>query len=446
MSESNGIVDSQYLLDVMHSELQMTVGCTDPSAIGLACAAAASAYSCGNGTMQSMLGLVSSVTVEMDLNLYKNASAARIPGTGGKGILLAIAIGILLRDTSMGLRLFNNLPDGLVALAEEFIRQVPLQVSVNKNVQGISILARIRWKDTTETAALIQDRHDWIQWVSVNGEKTNCSTTDESQQAIKKQIQGEVSGGDILSVLVSRVGEIPLDALDLISQGFSMNLAAIGHGPDEVVCGSPDFALIQKARNGVSEATRARMTGKDIPVMACGGSGNHGLTFFITLWYGWKMSGILPEQSLQRAALLGIQILHLIKKETGILTPMCGCAISSALAVSAALTWGLGGEVDQVFQAMNIVFSTLGGIVCDGAKPACSYKTSLSAGIAIEAARMAISGNVIESDEGLGADTFSGLLDIIRRVHIEGMGQFDTTMVSIIQDRLEAKENTHEVY
>ncbi|PKL12529.1 MAG: hypothetical protein CVV52_09715 [Spirochaetae bacterium HGW-Spirochaetae-8] len=437
MNQSEGIVDPQYVLDVMHAELRMTVGCTDPSAIGLACAAAADAYSSLKVSPRPILDLIASVKVELDRNLYKNASAARIPGTGGKGIPLAIALGILLHDTSMGLRMFNTLPDGLNELAAEFIRLVPMQFSVNEEAHGISILARIQWKDNTETAALIRDKHDRIQWSSVDGEKTYFSTN-ESKNSSKERIPLDLTGDITLSKLVELVAEVSLDKLNLITQGFNINLAAMGHGSDEVFLGLSDSILIQHARAGVSDATRARMLGEDIPVIACGGSGNHGLTFFITLWYGWKMSGILPEHSLEHAALLGIQILHSIKQETGVLTPMCGCAVSSALAVTAALTWGLGGDIYRMVQAMNMVFSILGGIVCDGAKPACSYKTSLSAQIAIEAARMAVSGVVIDTDEGLGADTFSGLLGIIRRVHLDGMKQFDTTMVSIIQDRSSA--------
>jgi L-cysteine desulfidase len=440
MNDRDFSVGPQYLLDVMHAELQLTVGCTDPSAIGLACAASASAYSGLKSSQRSMLDLVSLVKVEMDRNLYKNASAARIPGTGGKGIPLAIALGILLHDTSMGLRMFNTLPEVLKKQAMDFICQVPMQISINEKAQGISILATIKWKDNTETAALIQDKHDWIQWAAVDGEKTYFSTN-ESEKSSKVSIPPDLIGDVTLSELIARVAEVPLDKLNLIAQGFSTNLAAMGHGSDEVSSGSSDSILIQQARTGVSDATKARMNGENIAVMACGGSGNHGLTFFLTLWYGWRMSGILPERSLQQAALLGIQVLHSIKQATGVLTPMCGCAISSALAVASALTWGLGGDVNQMLQAMNMVFSTLGGIVCDGAKPACSYKTSLSAQIAIEAARMAVSGVVIDTDEGLGADTFYGLLGIIRRVHLEGMNQFDSTMVSIIKDRFAAKGN-----
>ncbi len=67
----------------------------------------------------------------------------------------------------------------------------------------------------------------------------------------------------------------------------------------------------------------------------------------------------------------------MVKQETGVLTPMCGCALSSALAVAASLTWASGGDELAIIRAMNYVINTLAGIACDGAKPSCSLKPLL---------------------------------------------------------------------
>ena len=182
-------------------------------------------------------------------------------------------------------------------------------------------------------------------------------------------------------------------------------------------------------------ATYLRMIGEILLIMACGGSGNHGITFFKSMNLGWNMEGILPDRSLLIGSALGIIILHMIKKKTGILTPMCGCSVASGLAVAAALAWGMGGDSSIMLQAMNLVLGHLGGVICDGAKPACRFKTSLSAQLAIESARMAILGINIPPDEGLSSDSFSDLLKNLQIIHIEGMSNFNTSIVSILQSK-----------
>jgi L-cysteine desulfidase len=199
--------------------------------------------------------------------------------------------------------------------------------------------------------------------------------------------------------------------------------------------GSSFASLVLETRRRVSSATRSRMGGQNVNIMAAGGSGNHGITFFITLYHGWQLEGIVPSRSLLQGALLGVVVLHLIKQKTGVLTPMCGCAVSSALAASCAIVWGLGGNGEQMLQAMNIVLNSLGGVVCDGAKVSCSFKTSLGAQVALEAAALAMKGMVIPPSEGLASDSFASLLDNIKRIHLEGMALFDQTMVSIIEER-----------
>jgi L-cysteine desulfidase len=451
------------LIDVVDREMKRTVGCTDPSAIGLAAAAAAAAYR----REQQGLGLpeapLQELRIETDVNIYKNAVAVGIPGTGEKGIEIAAALGAVIADVDQQLMIFRDLSEQTIAQARELIRTADVIVSVREEFASLTIAATLVYRDGSTARAKIAGSHDRILYTEVNGRRTVYQS-----DASRELSSSEPLPLESIEWLIEHVTMIDEAALEGVREGFRINLAAAHQGlSQETVSGdvatimglygirdrveksteqdsSPisDMDAISCARVRVAAATRLRMSGTNVPIMACGGSGNHGITFFISMVEGWRLEGIRPDRSLLHAAAMGMLLLHQIKQYTGVLTPMCGCAISSGLAVSAAVTWGLGGTSSQMLQAMNIVLSTLGGVVCDGAKPACAFKTSLSAQIALEAAKMAAAGVFIPEDEGLSSAAFPQLLESIRTLHQEGMAGFDTAMVSIITRRSGARRES----
>jgi L-cysteine desulfidase len=457
MSRSTGLgTIADRIASIIDSELKETVGCTDPIAIGLATASAAALYT-KELSLQEIQEAVESITLELDMNIFKNAVAVGVPGTGMKGISISAVLGLLLHDVSRGLMLFSSLDSKILTYAVEIQKRIPVHVKVRTKPGNIFIQAAITWKDGTETASAVSDYHDNIIWTEINNNRTPIQ---DREQKNREHTASQLPL-DSLDWLVNHILMTPESALEKIIRSFDINMRASEIGltdrrksleiqsferiygkifqednqKDKLAAPLKDTTIIKTARIRVAAATRLRMDGEPLQIMACGGSGNHGITFFITLLLGWKMEGITPGRSLLYGAALGILLLHRIKEETGILTPMCGCAIASGLASAAALTWGLGGDSGMMQQAMNLVLSNLGGIVCDGAKPACAYKTSLSAQVALESARMAASGVCVPPDEGLSTDSFKDLLDNLHRIHQEGMASFNTTMVSLLQSR-----------
>ena len=425
----------QQLLDIMQKELKLTVGCTDPTAIGLAVAASVETYGKHSSFFEesSIIDRLSSIQVTLDKNLFKNASAVGIPQMDGGSIFLAIALGALIHEPSRALMLFDTIGPALASKARSLVESVPITVNVDDSLSEISIIVTIRWQNKETSGACIKGHHDSIRWMSFNDTivyERPSEHTDDPKKNDEVPLDLEE-----LSKAVSSVNDTELA---MLAEGIAINMKA-SEGTEEKIYGSiegPAFIMnVLEARNRVSSATRSRMSGQNVKVMSTGGSGNHGLTLFITLYYGWQLDGIVPSRSLLQGALLGVVVLHLIKQETGVLTPMCGCAVSSALAAACATVWGLGGNERHMLQAMNIVLNSLGGVVCDGAKVSCSFKTSLGSQVALESASLAIKGMVIPPSEGLASDSFTSLLENIRRIHQEGMASFDQTMVSIIEKR-----------
>jgi len=365
------------MVQILEEELQISVGCTDPAAVGLSVAAAAAVYAerifGKNAHIEDILASVASVSIDLDLNLYKNAAAVFIPGTRKKGVKKAAVLGLLIRNTEDGLRLFNHLPDGAVSRAERLEKEIPFTIQVRDDFSSLSIDAVVNWRDGNRSSASIREHHDLITRISFNDELI------VSKDLSKEKVPSDVPDLplDSLAWLTEQVPKTALKKLQAVIDGLNMNFSAaqLGMNPENLTpdartyaafysrsgktdrelpfpyeleaCFSEstpvktisDIEAVKNAKITVAAATRLRMSGKDVPIMACGGSGNHGITFFLTLMHGWRMEGIRPERSFRHAGLLGILLLHQIKRQTGVITPMCGCAVASGLAASAALAW-----------------------------------------------------------------------------------------------------------
>ncbi len=443
---------------IIEDELKLTVGCTDPLAIALATASAASVYA-GKLGITDLLDSAKELHLELDNNIYKNSYAVGVPGTGMKGIPIAAILGLLIHDTTEGLLIFSDLDKETINQAIELMDKLPVEIKIINTPGNLYAGARIVWKDGSITASAVSEFHDKIIWtetddirtpsLSSNLEENDLNEADlqlesllwicEHINFVSDKVLDKITEALALNMNASKIG--------LISGQYGVEQEALGRTvteeeivgfsgtKDKKVVFKSDNMLIREARTGVSAATYLRMTGAVLPIMACGGSGNHGITFFISMNIGWNMEGILPDRSLFKGSALGILILHMIKKKTGILTPMCGCSVASGLAASAALAWGMGGDPGIMLQAMNLLLGHIGGVICDGAKPACRFKTSLSAQLAIESARMAILGINIPYDEGLSSDSFSNLLKNLQIIHVEGMSNLNSSIVSILQSK-----------
>ncbi len=427
------------LITIAQGELKLSMGCTDPVAIAFSCNNAIELYTSKlDVKKEKALAELKNIEISLDKNLFKNATSARIPGSGGKGIHLAVALGLVLPTPSEPLLIFKGITKTDIDRANSLLDSVSVLLTVKEGKDHIYASTSLTFSDNIHTIAVVEGQHDAINSLQFQGE-----------EIFKKSFIEEEAHSSLILKLEDVLGcieTIPLSDIEFINEGFSYNVSA-GKTTDNILQSEASIieslygtnlnskaSLIYKTRTSISNATRRRMGGEEIPILSCGGSGNHGITFFISLFYGFKM--IEPKKEILHTALLGLYLLHMVKQVTGVLTPMCGCALSSSLAVAASLTWASGGSQEQVIRAMNFVVNTLAGIACDGAKPSCALKTSLAGQVALESTLFALTEAPLALDEGLSGENFPLLLSIIKKIHIEGMDQFDSTMIDIIQERI----------
>ncbi len=430
-------LSSETLLGLIKSEMLLTVGCTDPAAIALGAAAAGSVQ---NGRS------IEKIKIYLDKNILKNAQSVIIPGTGKSGIPLAAALGVVKGNIDEGVLIFNHLNTGHIEEAENIIKKIPIDIQCKSGVDHIYIEVTLFFKQNQSTTSLIEFRHDNLISIQDNG----VSIFRNQDLSRPGQFEKPVYTVPRIQTLIELVRSLSDDDLQFLSSardtntlvadaGLNLNPGAgIGRWLKDLYENNDSDgwpSKIMRSRYKVAAATDSRMGGIDIPVMACGGSGNHGLTFFITL------NETVSGSDYNKCAALGMGILHFIKEATGILTPMCGCAMAAGMAASAAITYSRGGDEKAILRSMNFVLGFLGGIVCEGAKKECSLKTSLSSQVAIESSLLAMDLCRIDSGAGLFSDSFKGLLNNLESVHKKGMKGFDEVMVEILLRKEYKKDN-----
>ncbi|OHD29523.1 MAG: hypothetical protein A2Y31_00155 [Spirochaetes bacterium GWC2_52_13] len=448
--------DVSFLRRMIRDALVATVGCTDPSAIALSAAHAGSAVFdayAPREDAQTMLDLIARIDVRIDPKLFKNAQYARIPNTQGLyGVDLAILLGLLIGSTDFGLQLFQLVRPNLLACAGRQENRALVHIRMAEPEIGLYCETRITLQDGKSGAACIRGHHNTIAWVEEDGKRTvhnHACSGFPNQLPVREDYPADTERLSMGTLEELAMQVMALSDVDLpeIHAAFAMNRKVwmdgeVGSGATYGLSRFPDsnnlVTIPLISRQAVALATYRRMAGEPVEVMACGGSGNHGLTFFLTVMHGWALPGIVAERSLFHGAAFGVALIAIMKERTGIITSLCGCSLTSALAASAALAWGMGGAERDMLRAMNIVLLSLGGIVCDGAKPACAYKTGLGSQVAIEAACMARQASGMDSGEGLGFRSFTGLLHVLEELHTHGMTSFEHTMGTLLMEKVHA--------
>jgi len=434
-------------LEMIKKEVFNSLGCTDPAAIGLA---VSTAYRKINGNIKEIF-------VVLDNNLYKNAHSVGIPGTNKQGIEYAIAFALVAGKPEKKLLLFEDLKLEDVYEATKLVDKKIITIVPDKKYEEIYIYTKVL-TDIGKAEVKIKGTHDNIVEIKVNDEI--CFESEKDKPLLSKKMQ---MGKNLFSLTIPECIKIvegfPINELKFLEKGIEEDIKAA-----ECQLSNNDYqnkisltqayqfltnnkgstnSLVAQAKKYVIAATEARMSGKKVPIVGCFGSGNHGITFFVTMGIVAKSLNVSGNKLL-RAMGLGLLIAFMIKQRTGVITPHCGCAVAISPALAAAITYLRNGDKEMIENACNIVLSNIMGILCDGANIGCALKTGTSSGVAIESAFLALQGIKINSFDGFIGNNFKETLhNIYLLTNKEIKESTDCTMVSILKRK---KMNVNELF
>lgn len=419
---------SERLLELIKDETKPAIGCTEPVAVAFTVAT-------GKKYMQSK---ILKIDLKVSKNILKNGKSVTIPNTEACGLDIAGALGEICGDPEEGLFVFRNVNNEYLDKAKEMIKNKVVTLNPIEDTDPVFVEATLKG-EKDEVVAILRGGHTNIDKVIVNGkiafEKDNKNKKDNKDCDFIK----ELSLTDIRQI----TEDISIEKLDFIMDGIEMNKEAAKEGLKRqkgLTLGSSLLKLQEEGKIGKDSATIARIltaAGSDLrmgggmcPIMTSGGSGNQGLCVILPI--NVVAEDIkAPKERLQRAVFFGHAVNNFVKKYTGKLSAICGCAIAAGIGATAGIAWLLGGKDKEIEGAILNMLANLTGMVCDGAKGSCAIKLSTSASEAVISAYLALNDIIVPNNTGIIGNTVEDTINNLGMLCKDGFYKADDVMLSI---------------
>ncbi len=422
-------MNDDLMLDILRSRVFTALGCTDPVVVSYAAALAASVAE----------GNPEAVTVTVDKSTYKNALRVTIPKTDLRGLDYACALGLIGGKAEHRLECLKKITSEQIDEAIRMVKRSIIKVRVKEETGlysevalktgGGSVTGRIE-KTYTNITALEVDGENRLQ--KFNGP--------QARQALPGL------EGLTLAAIYDFVESCRLEKLLFLEQGCVMNLQAarqglkadgsvfFGQGIMKALGESEPFSSpVAAAKVLTAAASDMRMGGYDVPITATAGSGNQGITCLVPIAAVAEREGAGREE-LVRAAALGHLVAIYIKDRLNDASQACGCSIAAGAGAAAGVAYLLGGGQKEAYDAVINTVGGLAGVICDGAKRGCAYKLSISAGIAVESALLALKGVVIPAGDGIVSGDPEKTVANLSLVIGEGMAGVDDCVIKVLHE------------
>lgn len=432
---------SYTIKELLRMQVAPALGCTEPVAIALAAAAAASLLPEGE---------VQGVELWIDPNIYKNGLAVTIPGTGGlSGLDTAAALGCLGGDPALGLEVLSPVGDDTTRRAGELTASGKVAVNLLEDHRGLYVRALVR-RGGAEAEAVIEGVHDNITALRAAGADVAGSPLLGRGGARDSRPLEELElwlRERSLSDLLALVDDLDDEDLDFLERGVQHNLRLAEHGLKHRVGMGVGKALDRLIRQGLvkrdmisaarvltSAASDARMGGVKLPAMSSAGSGNHGLTAILPIQAVSEFVTATDRERLEAIA-LSHAVTAYVKAYTGRLSAVCGCSVAAGAGATAGVTYLLGGDVSHIAGAIKNLMEDLAGVICDGAKAGCALKLATAAGTAVQASLFALQGVNVSPMDGIMGLSPEETMQNIGALSTEGMIETDRTILKIMLDK-----------
>jgi L-cysteine desulfidase len=424
------MMDQSWLKEKLQSELQKTMGCTDPGAVALAAARAAA----------TLAEEFRNTCITVSPGIYKNGISIMVPGTGRRGLRAAAALGAILAEhADQGLNILEYAGEGEVRDALRMVDLGLVEVTFDPHAPD-AIYIRVEITGISHTA-----------WSVIQADYSNLVETGRDGRVVFKARALSRSGLPALvdypmAEIFDTIKHIPMRDLRFLEEASEINRSAALRGlEDDSIKLGREFAsydgnapfpesAMRQARLYTAAAAEARMAGLRVPVMALAGSGNHGITALLGVLAVAETMHSSAEDRL-RAMAIACGVTIYIKEHMQRVSALCGCAVAAAVGLAAGTAHLLGGTYEDLVNAIQSTIEILAGMICDGAKESCAYKLSSSSAIAIEQAYLSTKKKVfISPSSGIISHSIEDTIAKLGLLNHAGMMEMEKTVVEIIRD------------
>ena len=414
---------TQSFLAILSEELVAAMGCTEPIAL---------AYAAARGR-ELLSGAPEHIQAKCSGNIIKNVRCVRIPNSQGlTGIEAACSLGAICGDAGRMMEVLEAVtPEGLRETVA-FLRENRCQVEYLESPVPLHFIITL-YRGEEQVSVEVRHHHTNIVKIEKNGQVIL-----ENQEAGEIIQPAERSHLNIENIYAF-ANEVDIDLIKpFATRQIECNMAIsergmsgeYGVGIGQAILKTYPDCEITRAKAYTAAASEARMDGCDLPVIITSGSGNQGIASTVPVIVYAREKGI-DDEKLYRCLVFSSLLTVFQKEYLGKLSAFCG-AVSASCAAGAAITYMLGGTIQQIKDTIDNTLADIPGIICDGAKASCAAKIASALDAALLAHSLAMEGRAYEANTGILQDDAGRTIGCVGYIGKVGMKQTDAEIVKMM--------------
>ena len=405
------------IIALVNKEVVPAIGCTEPMCVALCTAKATEQLGCRPEHIEAKLSA----------NILKNAMGVGIPGTGMIGLPIAIALGALIGKSEYQLEVLKDLTPKSLEEGKRYVAENHISIGLKEHICE-KLYAEITCSAGDKRATAI-----------IAGGHTRFVT--DFKDVSEKAEDDEIALN--MRMVYDFATTTPLDEIRFIEEARTYNMNAArealkgnyGHNLGKTIDrplskGIFGNSIYSHIISRTASACDARMGGAMIPVMSNSGSGNQGICATNPVCVYAKENENTSEE-LVRALMLSHLTAIYIKQSLGKLSALCGCVVAS-IGSSCGITYLMGGDYERICYSVKNMIANLTGMICDGAKPACSLKISSGVSTALLSSLLAMEGKCVTSSEGIVDDDVDRSIHNLTSIGADAMCKTDDMVLQIM--------------
>lgn len=416
------------IIALVNKEVVPAIGCTEPMAVALCTAKAATEL--GHRPER--------IEVLLSPNMLKNAMGVGIPGTGMIGLPIAVSLGAIIGKPEYELEVLKDLTPDTLEEGKRYINEADIDIKLKEGcVDKLYIEVICRAGNDTATA-IISGSHTHFVFVERNGEVSldnrgahgGADDADDDIQLDFRLVYDFATTAPLDEIsFILKTKEYNIKAAELSIKGNYGHCLGktmdrpLSHG----IFGDNIFSHIISR---TASACDARMGGAMIPVMSNSGSGNQGICATNPVVV-YAMENENTEEELIRALMLSHLTAIYIKQSLGKLSALCGCVVAST-GSSCGITYLMGGDYTRICNSVKNMVANLTGMICDGAKPSCALKISSGVSTALLSALLSMEGKCVTSAEGIVDEDVDKCIHNLTSIGADAMRATDDMVLDIM--------------
>ena len=406
-----------HIIALVNKEVVPAIGCTEPMCVALCTAKATEQLGCRPEHIEAKLSA----------NILKNAMGVGIPGTGMIGLPIAIALGALIGKSEYQLEVLKELTPESLEEGKRYVAGNRISIGLKEHICE-KLYAEITCSAGDKRATAI-----------IAGGHTRFVT--DFKDVSEKAEDDEIALN--MRMVYDFATTAPLDEIRFIEEARTYNMNAArealkgnyGHNLGKTIDrplskGIFGNSIYSHIISRTASACDARMGGAMIPVMSNSGSGNQGICATNPVCVYAKENENTSEE-LVRALMLSHLTAIYIKQSLGKLSALCGCVVAS-IGSSCGITYLMGGDYERICYSVKNMIANLTGMICDGAKPACSLKISSGVSTALLSSLLAMEGKCVTSSEGIVDDDVDRSIHNLTSIGADAMCKTDDMVLQIM--------------